>query len=82
MIKFQITSLLITVAFCIFLFADAYATFIKIPYGDAFFSSLRIQTLSGSNVKPLTNEHKILIGLQHTIAYLISSGLIIMTLDF
>ena len=81
MIKFQLTQLFFVFAFSILIFANAYSIFFNIPYGEALFQAVRIQTLAGSNVLPTSPEHKFLIGIQHILTYLLTTGLIVIQIN-
>jgi hypothetical protein len=82
MINVRMSELFLTFLFCIIVFTNAYMNFFKMSFEKAAFSSIRIQTLSGSAVQPESQEHKLLISLQSVLAYLITSGLLILSVDF
>lgn len=81
MIVARFSELFITFVFCIIVFTNAYMNFFKMSLEKSLFTSIRIQTLSGSAVQPESQEHKILISLQSIIAYLITSGLLILSIS-
>ena len=82
MINARLSELFFTFLFCIIIFTNAYMNFFNMPFEKAAFSTIRIQTLSGSAVQPESQEHKILISLQSILAYLITSGLLILSVYF
>jgi hypothetical protein len=75
--KFKFSEAFFVFMFCVIVFANAYTTFLHFSYEDALFSSIRVQTLSGSNIQPISREHKVLLSLHHIIAYMIVSGFLV-----
>jgi hypothetical protein len=67
--------------FCIIIFGNAYSNFFNIKIEDALYMSLRIQTMAGSDIEPVSAEHKILMSFQYVLAYLVTSGLIILSIN-
>lgn len=82
MLNARLSDLFFTFVFCIIIFTNAYITFFKMSLEKALFSAVRIQTLTGASVMPESTEHKILISLQSILAYLITSGLLIVSVNF
>ena len=81
MLSFKLTQLFFVMTFCIIIFGNAYSNFFGINIEDALYMSLRIQTMSGSDITPISPEHKILMSFQYILAYLVTSGLIILSIN-
>lgn len=81
MLSFKLTQLFFVMTFCIIIFANAYRQFFNFKTEDALYMALRIQTMSGSDIQPVSAEHKILISFQYILAYLVTSGLIILSIN-
>ena len=81
MLSFKLTQLFFVMTFCIIIFGKAYANFFNIQIEEALYMSLRIQTMSGSDINPVSPEHKILMSFQYILAYLVTSGLIILSIN-
>jgi len=81
MLSFKLTQLFFVMTFCIIIFGNAYSNFFKINIEQALYMSLRIQTMSGGDIKPLSPEHQILMSFQYVLAYLVTSGLIIFSVN-
>uniref|UniRef100_A0A6C0KRJ5 Potassium channel domain-containing protein n=1 Tax=viral metagenome TaxID=1070528 RepID=A0A6C0KRJ5_9ZZZZ len=81
MLSFKLTQLFFVMTFCIIIFGNAYANFFGIKIEDALYMALRIQTMSGSDIEPISPEHKILMSFQYILAYLVTSGLIILSIN-
>lgn len=77
MLSFKLTQLFFVTLFCIVVFARAYATFFGFPIFEGMYMSLRIQTMSGSNIPTDNVEQKILMSFQYILAYFIVSGILI-----
>ena len=80
-VGFKLGQLFIVTVFCVLIFAKAYAKLFNISPQEALYISLRIQTLSGSNVLPRNELQKVVVSFQSVIAYLITSGLIIVSVN-
>lgn len=80
-VSFKLGQLFIVTAFCIIIFAKLYTICYKTSMFEALYISTRMQTLSGANVVPQDEFQKISITLQSIIAYLITSGLIVVSVN-
>ena len=82
MISFKLSQLFFVMTFCIIIFGKAYANFFNVKIEDALYTALRIQTMNGGSIIASGMEQKILMSFQYILAYLITSGLIIMSVNF
>jgi hypothetical protein len=62
-----------------FIFAAIYKLISKLTIVDALYKSISIQTIGGNQLTPQNNTEKLVISIQHFIAYMIFSGLVIIT---
>lgn len=62
-----------------FIFAALYSVISKLSISDSLYKSISIQTIGGNQLDPKNNSEKLIISIQHFIAYMIFSGLIIVT---
>jgi len=81
-INFKLGQLFTITLFCIVIFAKLYTICFEIDTYEALYISTRMQTLSGANVVPRDEFQKISVTLQSVIVYLITSGLIVVSVNF
>lgn len=67
--------------FFIAVFAKVYHKIFKWSYEDALYNSIHIQTLTGGGIKSDTSLENFVISAQTIISYLVTSGLIIVSLN-
>ncbi len=79
-ISVKLGDLFFLVIFLAFVYSLIYWRVSNIRFHDAVYKSVSIQTLSGNAIDPDTAGEKIIMVSQFLIAYLITSGLIIVTL--
>ena len=85
-LNIKLGSLFSITIFFIIIFALIYWKFFKRSFNNAMFNAVLIQTLNGkgssdnSENEPLTNREKTVIAFQSIIAYLITSGIIIISM--
>lgn len=79
-ISVKLGDLFFVVIFIAFAYSLIYWRVCKIRFHDAVYKSVSIQTLSGNTIEPKTKGEKFIMVSQFLIAYLITSGLIIVSL--
>jgi hypothetical protein len=80
-VSFKLGQLFIVTAFCILIFARLYTICFDINIPEALYISSRMQTLSGANVVPQNEFQKISVTIQSIVAYLITSGLLVISIN-
>ena len=64
-----------------FVFSVLYNRVSDIPYGEALYKSVSIQTIGGDKVPAKNTTEKILTSTQHLMAFMILSGLVVVSID-
>lgn len=63
------------------IFAGIYSSISKLNFIDSMYKSFSIQTIGGNQLDPKNDVEKMLISLQSFIAFMIISGLIIISIE-
>ena len=77
----KIGQLFITTIFFIAIFAKVYYKVFKWSFKDSLYNSIHIQTLTGGTIQATTDLENFVISAQTIMAYLMTSGLIIVSLN-
>lgn len=80
-VSFKLGQLFAVTIFSILIFAKLYTICFDIEMPEAIYISSRMQTLSGANVVPRNEFQKISVTIQSIIAYLLTSGLIVVSVN-
>ena len=80
-VSIKLGDLFFVVVILAFIYAIIYWRVYDIRFHDAVYKSVSIQTLSGNTKPPKTNGEKCLMVSQLLLAYLITSGLIIVSIS-
>jgi hypothetical protein len=75
------TSLLFITLFLALFFAFIYWKFFGVQAMDSLYKSVSIQTIGGDSIKVKTDGEKFIVILQQLLAYMIVSGLIVVSLN-
>ena len=62
------------------IFSVIYWKIFNTPYVNAIFNAISIQTIGGNQLVPRTDAEKFMISTQFLLAYMITSGLIVITI--
>ena len=79
-VSIKIGDLFFVVIFIAFVYSIIYWRFFKLRFHNAVYRSVSVQTLSGNTTDPKTASEKFVLVSQFLLAYLITSGLIIVSL--
>jgi hypothetical protein len=79
-VSIKLGNLFFIVVICAFTYAIIYWRVYKLNLHDAIYKSVAIQTLSGNTIEPVSTGQKFLIVSQFLIAYLLTTGLIVVSI--
>jgi len=69
----------VTVVLAIF-FSILYHLLSDVPMGDALYKSVSIQTIGGDKMPAKNTTEKVIISIQHLLAFMVFSGLVIISI--
>lgn len=80
MVSIKVGEMLSATILIALIFAVIYKMVSNVTFGNALYKSLSIQTLGGDKIAPKTATEKVVTTTQHLIAFMMLSGLVIISL--